>query len=233
MHGFDDRPRRTLPERRAGHHGGQFPDDVDALLREQLGSGRQQLRRLIYGPHHPDALAVVAAARRLDDQWPAHLGTEVPKRRHIRQRRPSRAGDPELGEARPHRRLVLGEAQRLGAGVHRDPLRGQRCNVLVRHVLVIPRHNVTPGREAAQVVDGAVIADEVRQRGEKNLNIGYDANTGDYTDMFKAGIVDPTRVTRSALQNAASIAGLMLTTEVMITKIEEDEPANKVSGAVR
>ena len=51
--------------------------------------------------------------------------------------------------------------------------------------------------------------------------------------MFKAGIVDPTRVTRSALQNAASIAGLMLTTEVMITKIEEDEPANKVAGAVR
>jgi chaperonin GroEL len=51
--------------------------------------------------------------------------------------------------------------------------------------------------------------------------------------MFKEGIVDPTKVTRSALQNAASIAGLMLTTEVMITKIEADEPANKVAGAVR
>jgi chaperonin GroEL len=51
--------------------------------------------------------------------------------------------------------------------------------------------------------------------------------------MFKAGIVDPTRVTRSALQNAASIAGLMLTTEVMVTKIDEEEPASKVSGAVR
>jgi chaperonin GroEL len=50
--------------------------------------------------------------------------------------------------------------------------------------------------------------------------------------MFKAGIVDPTRVTKSALQNAASIAGLMLTTEVMITKLE-DEDKNKVSGAVR
>ena len=46
--------------------------------------------------------------------------------------------------------------------------------------------------------------------------------------MFKAGIVDPTKVTRSALQNAASIAGLMLTTEVMITKIDEDEPGSKV-----
>jgi chaperonin GroEL len=81
--------------------------------------------------------------------------------------------------------------------------------------------------------DGAVVADEVRLRGEKNPNIGYDANTGEYVDMFKAGIVDPTKVTRSALQNAASIAGLMLTTEVMVTKIEEDQPGNKVQGAVR
>ncbi len=82
-------------------------------------------------------------------------------------------------------------------------------------------------------VDGAVVADEVRLRGEKTPNIGYDANTGDYVDMFKGGIVDPTKVTKSALQNAASIAGLMLTTEVMITKIDEEEPANKVHGAVR
>jgi chaperonin GroEL len=82
-------------------------------------------------------------------------------------------------------------------------------------------------------VDGAVVADEVRTRGEKSPNIGYNANTRDYADMFKAGIVDPTRVTRSALMNAASIAGLMLTTEVMITKIDEDEPGNKVQGAVR
>jgi chaperonin GroEL len=81
-------------------------------------------------------------------------------------------------------------------------------------------------------VDGAVVADEVRTRGEQNPNIGYNANTGDYVDMFEAGIVDPTRVTRSALGNASSIAGLMLTTEVMITKIEEDEPGNKVQGAV-
>lgn len=82
-------------------------------------------------------------------------------------------------------------------------------------------------------VDGAVVADEVKQRGEKNPNIGYNANTGEYVDMFKAGIVDPTKVTRSALQNASSIAGLMLTTEVMITKIDEEEPKSKVAGAIR
>jgi chaperonin GroEL len=81
--------------------------------------------------------------------------------------------------------------------------------------------------------DGAVVADEVRTRGEKNPNIGYNANTGEYEDMFKAGIVDPTKVTRTALQNAASIAGLMLTTEVMVTKIDEDEPKNKVAGSIR
>ncbi len=82
-------------------------------------------------------------------------------------------------------------------------------------------------------VDGAVVADEVRQRDEKSGNIGYDANTGEYVDMYKAGIIDPTKVTRSALQNAASIAGLMLTTEVMVTKVEEDEPKSKVHGAIR
>jgi chaperonin GroEL len=81
--------------------------------------------------------------------------------------------------------------------------------------------------------DGAVVADEVKTRGEQNPTIGYNANTGKYVDMYEAGIVDPTRVTRSALQNASSIAGLMLTTEVMITKIDEEEPANKVQGAVR
>jgi chaperonin GroEL len=79
--------------------------------------------------------------------------------------------------------------------------------------------------------DGAVVADEVAR--QKSANFGYNANTGEYVDMYKAGIVDPTRVTRSALLNAASIAGLMLTTEVMVTKIDEEEPGSKVQGAIR
>ena len=81
--------------------------------------------------------------------------------------------------------------------------------------------------------DGAVVADEVRTRGEKSFNVGFNALTGEYEDMIKAGVIDPTKVTRSALQNAASIAGLMLTTEVMITRIDADAPGNKVSGAIR
>jgi chaperonin GroEL len=80
--------------------------------------------------------------------------------------------------------------------------------------------------------DGGVIADEVRS---KESNVGFDANTGEFVDMFKAGIVDPTKVTRSALQNAASISALMLTTEAMITNIKEDESdkAARIEGAVR
>lgn len=81
-------------------------------------------------------------------------------------------------------------------------------------------------------VDGAVVAAEILSRDAKP-NFGYNANNGEYVDMFKEGIIDPTRVTKSALQNAASIAGLMLTTEVMITKIDEESSTGKVSGAVR
>ena len=80
--------------------------------------------------------------------------------------------------------------------------------------------------------DGAVVADEVKSR---EAAVGFNANTSEYTDMFEAGIVDPTKVTRSALQNAASIAGLMLTTEAMITNIKDDEKetAARVEGSVR
>jgi len=99
---------------------------------------------------------------------------------------------------------------------------------------IVARALAKPARQIAENCgkDGAVIADEIMSRGEKNLNIGYNANEDDYVDMFKAGIIDPLKVTRSALTNAASIAGLMLTTEVMITKIDEDDKKKRVSGAV-
>jgi len=80
-------------------------------------------------------------------------------------------------------------------------------------------------------LDGAVVAEEVRNA--KTANTGYNAVTGEYEDMFKAGVIDPTKVTRSALTNAASIAGLMLTTEVMITKLEEEDGKKAVTGAIR
>lgn len=68
--------------------------------------------------------------------------------------------------------------------------------------------------------EGALVVEEIKNR---KGNEGYDVATEQYTDLVKAGIVDPTKVTRSALQNAASIAGLLLTTEALITEIPEKE----------
>ena len=85
-----------------------------------------------------------------------------------------------------------------------------------------------------QIVDNSGSQGDVvvAQLLEKDGNIGYDANKGEFVDMFKAGIIDPAKVARCALQNAASVAGLMLTTNVLITdlKDEEEEP---IAGSVR
>jgi len=80
-------------------------------------------------------------------------------------------------------------------------------------------------------IDGSVIVDEVQQ---KPINTGYDANAGEFTDMFKAGVIDPVKVVRTALSNAASISGLMLTTEAMVTNLEaEDKEKNRIEGSIR
>ena len=78
--------------------------------------------------------------------------------------------------------------------------------------------------------DGGVVAAEVMEMGG---NKGFDARTGKYVDMLKAGIIDPTKVARVALQNAASVAGLMLTTNVVVTDLKEkDKEATPVEGAI-
>ena len=80
-------------------------------------------------------------------------------------------------------------------------------------------------------LDGSVVADEVSR---KSANIGYDANHGEYVDMFKAGVIDPTKVVKTALSNAASIAGLILTTEALVTNLDgKDQDKRAVSGSVR
>jgi chaperonin GroEL len=75
--------------------------------------------------------------------------------------------------------------------------------------------------------EGSVILNDVKE-GEGNY--GFDASNGEFTDMIKAGILDPTKVVRSALQNASSIAGLMITTEAMIAELPKDEPAMPPGG---
>jgi len=69
--------------------------------------------------------------------------------------------------------------------------------------------------------EGAVVVGRVRE--SKEDNFGFNADTGEYGDMVKAGVIDPAKVTRLALQNAASIAGLMLTTEALVADIKEEE----------
>ena len=64
-----------------------------------------------------------------------------------------------------------------------------------------------------------------RVKESKDKNFGYNAATDKYEDLVKAGIIDPTKVTRTALQNAASIAGLLLTTECVVVEKKEDKPA--------
>ena len=76
-------------------------------------------------------------------------------------------------------------------------------------------------------LEGALIVEKVKNA---SGNEGYNVATGDYVDLIEAGVVDPTKVTRSALQNAASISGLMLTTEALITDLPEPEPADAGHG---
>lgn len=75
-------------------------------------------------------------------------------------------------------------------------------------------------------MDGAVVLDTVRRAHKEsgNNHLGYDVITGEYIDMVKAGIIDPAKVTKGALENAASIAAMILTTEALITDIPEKEP---------
>ena len=67
---------------------------------------------------------------------------------------------------------------------------------------------------------------------EKGNNVGYDATSGKYVDMVKAGIIDPAKVSRIALQNAASIASLLLTTDLMVTEYDE-KAEEEIPGAIR
>ncbi len=72
-------------------------------------------------------------------------------------------------------------------------------------------------------MDGSVVVQQVRAMSKEKKFFGYDVIAGDYVDMLKAGIIDPAKVTKGALQNAASIASMILTTEALITDIKEDE----------
>ena len=79
-------------------------------------------------------------------------------------------------------------------------------------------------------LDGAVILNEILKA--KKVNYGFNALTNEYTDMEKAGIIDPTKVTRSALENAASVAGVFLTTEAVVADIKEPTAPQMPAGGM-
>ncbi|MEW6214427.1 MAG: chaperonin GroEL [Nitrospirota bacterium] len=79
-------------------------------------------------------------------------------------------------------------------------------------------------------LEGSVVVEKVKHA--KDTNYGFDADKEEYVDMMKRGIIDPTKVTRYALQNASSVAALMLTTSVMVTEIPEEEKAPKMPGGM-
>jgi chaperonin GroEL len=91
---------------------------------------------------------------------------------------------------------------------------------------IVRKAALTPLRQIAENAgeDGAVISGKILDKDEYNW--GFDAQTGEFKDLVKAGIIDPTKVVRSALQHAASVGSLMLTTEAMVAEHVEKAPGN-------
>ena len=97
-------------------------------------------------------------------------------------------------------------------------------------VQIVRRSLEEPLRQIAQNAgaEGSIVVERVREKG--SLNWGYNASTDVYEDLVKTGVIDPTKVTRTALQNAASIAGLLLTTEAVVVDKPEKEAAPAMPG---
>ncbi len=90
---------------------------------------------------------------------------------------------------------------------------------IIRKALEAPARQIANNAGA----DGSVIVGKLIE--EENPTIGYNAQTGEFTDLIKAGVIDPTKVVRSALQNAASVAGLLVTTEAMVAELDDPKAA--------
>jgi chaperonin GroEL len=109
-------------------------------------------------------------------------------------------------------------------GVERDDTDENVGIQIVRRALEAPVRQIAQNAGA----EGSIIVEKVRSQGDKNW--GYNAATDVFEDMVKAGVIDPTKVTRTALQNAASISGLLLTTECVVVDQPENEPAMPMGG---
>jgi chaperonin GroEL len=95
---------------------------------------------------------------------------------------------------------------------------------IVRRALVSPARQIIDNAGG----DGAVVIGKLLE--SNDYGYGFDAQTGEYADLFKKGIIDPTKVVRTALQDAASIAGLLITTEAMVAELPKKETAPAMPG---
>ena len=85
------------------------------------------------------------------------------------------------------------------------------------------RRRINEATPSCTVTSSATLLVVEKVRADKNVNFGFNAATDEYGDLVKQGVIDPTKVTRTALQNAASIASLLLTTEAVIAELPEDK----------
>jgi chaperonin GroEL len=122
---------------------------------------------------------------------------------------------------------AVAEVEKVRSKVKGDEKIG--CDIVAR-ALKAPAAQIAENGGA----EGDVIVAQLLEKLAKDKNVGYNANTGEFVDMVKAGIIDPAKVARTALEMAASVAGLMLTTNVLITELkDEDEDAEVIAGSVR
>ncbi len=129
-----------------------------------------------------------------------------------------------------------GEISLINAGVSLDKLKGDNEDEQIG-INIVRKALEAPIRRLAQNAgqDGSVIIDTVRRQSkeQKNKNIGYNVLSGQYSDMIKDGVIDPVKVVRGALENAASIASMILTTDALITDApEKEKPAAPAPGGM-
>ena len=118
--------------------------------------------------------------------------------------------------------LKNAEVERLAAEVAR--LAGESKTEAIRRALEEPLRMIA--QNAGH--EGSIVLEKVRENGA--INFGFNAATEEYEDLLKSGVIDPVKVSRTALQNAASIAGLMLTTEAVISELPEKKKAVSAPG---
>ena len=191
-------PRRPDPRPDRGHH-------LGLRQGEAAGASGQARRRRCDHPRR----------RRLGDRGE---GAQGPRRRRA-ERHPRRGAGRRRGRRRRGAGARLQEARRPGPGTNPDQTAG---------IAIVRKALQTPLRQIAENagVDGSVVAGKIMESNDPAF--GFNAQTEEYGDMFKFGVIDPAKVVRTALQDAASVAGLLITTEAMIA--EKPEPKGQAGG---